>query len=47
MKIYEVKTGDTLFSLGKRFELTVEELKILNNIQAGDLKPGQLLLVSK
>ena len=47
MKIYEVKSGDTLFSLGKRFELTVEELKILNNIQAGDLKPGQLLLVSK
>lgn len=47
MKIYEVKSGDTLFSLGKRFGLTVEELKILNNIQAGDLKPGQLLLVSK
>ncbi|HCN83223.1 MAG TPA: hemagglutinin [Sphingobacteriaceae bacterium] len=47
MKIYEVKAGDTLFSLGKRFGLTVEELKILNNIQAADLKPGQLLLVSK
>lgn len=47
MKIYEVKSGDTLFALGQRFGLTVEELKLLNNIQAADLKPGQLLLVSK
>lgn len=47
MKIYEVKAGDTLYALSKRFGLTVDELKILNNIQAMDLKPGQLLLVSK
>ena len=47
MKIYEVRTGDTLLSLGKRFGLTVEELKALNNIQDTDLKQGQLLLVSK
>jgi len=47
MKIYEVKAGDTLFSLSKRFGLTVEELKALNNIQGTDLKQGQLLLVSK
>jgi len=47
MKIYEVKPGDTLFSLGKRFGLTAEELKALNNIQGTDLKQGQLLLVSK
>jgi hypothetical protein len=47
MKIYEVKAGDTLYTLGQRFKLTVDELKLLNNIQASDLKPGQLLLVSK
>lgn len=46
MKIYEVKPGDTLYSLSKRFGLTVDELKILNNIQS-ELKTGQLLLVSK
>jgi flagellum-specific peptidoglycan hydrolase FlgJ len=47
MKIYEVKDGDTLLSLGKRFGLTVDELKALNNIQGTDLKQGQLLLVSR
>jgi flagellum-specific peptidoglycan hydrolase FlgJ len=47
MKIYEVKAGDTLLSLGKRFGLTAEEIKVLNNIQGTDLKEGQLLLVSK
>jgi flagellum-specific peptidoglycan hydrolase FlgJ len=47
MKIYEVTAGDTLLSLAKRFGLTVEELKALNNIQDSNLKQGQLLLVSK
>jgi hypothetical protein len=47
MKIYEVIPGDTLLSVSKRFGLTVEELKALNNIQGSDLKQGQLLLVSK
>ncbi len=47
MKIYEVKQGDTLYSSSKKFGLTVDELKILNNITGTDLKLGQLLLVSK
>lgn len=47
MKIYEVKAGDTLFTLSQRFGLTVEDIKILNSINGTDLKPGQLLLVSK
>ena len=47
MKIYEVKKSDTLYSISKRFGLTVEELKILNNLQNTDLKLGALLLVSK
>ncbi|WP_423148643.1 glucosaminidase domain-containing protein [Rubrolithibacter danxiaensis] len=47
MKIYEVKQGDTLYSISKRFALTVEEIKILNGIQNTDIKLGQLLLVSK
>lgn len=47
MKIYEVKTGDTLYSVGRRFSLTAEEIKMLNSLQSAELKPGQLLLVSK
>ena len=47
MKIYEVKSGDTLYSLSKLFALTVDDLKILNGIENSELKPGQLLLVSK
>lgn len=47
MKIYEVKQGDTLYSIAKRFYLTVDDLQILNDIKNSDLKLGQLLLVSK
>ena len=47
MKIYEVKKGDTLYGIARRFSLTMDELKILNNLQDADIKLGQLLLVSK
>jgi len=47
MKIYEVKQGDTLYTLAKRFNLSVDDLKILNNLPDDSIKLGQLLLVSK
>lgn len=47
MKIYEVKQGDTMYSIAKRFAITVADLKILNDLGTSDLKLGQLLLVSK
>jgi hypothetical protein len=47
MKIYEVKKGDTLYYISKRFSLTVDEIRILNNLQKEDIQLGQLLLVSK
>ncbi|MXV49854.1 LysM peptidoglycan-binding domain-containing protein [Pedobacter sp. HMF7647] len=47
MKIYEVRSGDTLYNISKRFSISVDDLKILNNIQGADIKLGQLLLVSK
>lgn len=47
MKIYEVKKGDTLYSISRRFSLTVEDIRILNNLQKEDIQLGQLLLVSK
>ncbi|MES2874072.1 MAG: glucosaminidase domain-containing protein [Bacteroidota bacterium] len=47
MKIYEVKQGDTAYSIAKRFAITVDDLKILNDLGTADVKLGQLLLVSK
>ena len=47
MKIHEVKSGDTLASVSKLFGLSVDEIKLLNGLEDGNLKPGQLLVVSK
>lgn len=47
MKIYEVKQGDTMYSIARRFAITVDDLKILNDLGSSDIKLGQLLLVSK
>jgi flagellum-specific peptidoglycan hydrolase FlgJ len=47
MKIYEVRSGDTLISVSKQFTLSVTDLKALNGLENESLFPGQLLLVSK
>ena len=47
MKIHEVKSGDTLASVSKLFGLSVDEIKMLNGLDDTNLKPGQLLVVSK
>ena len=47
MKIYEVKKGDTLYTISRRFGLTVDNVKTLNSLQSSELKLGQLLVVSK
>lgn len=47
MKIHEVKQGDTLYNISKRYNLTTEELKSLNSLEDDALVLGQLLLVSK
>ncbi|MCS7278893.1 MAG: LysM peptidoglycan-binding domain-containing protein [Thermodesulfobacteriaceae bacterium] len=44
---YEVKKGDTLYSIAKRHGISVEELKNLNNLGNSALKPGQKLIISK
>lgn len=44
---YRVKKGDTLYSISKRFGLTVEELKTLNNLSDAGVKVGQQLLIVK
>lgn len=46
-KIYTVQQGDTLYNISKRFGLTVDELKTLNNLMDNNIKIGQRLVVVK
>lgn len=43
---YEVKAGDTLSSIGNRFDVSVEDLKSYNDIRdARNLRPGQRIVI--
>ena len=42
---YVVKDGDTLYSIARKFNTTVDELKKLNNILSDVLSIGQILIV--
>ena len=44
---YVVQQGDTLYNISKRFGLTVDELKGLNNMSVADIRVGQELIVKK
>jgi hypothetical protein len=46
-KTYTVKQGDTLYNISKRFGLTVDDLKGLNNMEDNNIKIGQKLVVVK
>ena len=46
-KYYIVTTGDTLYSISRRFGLTVDDLKALNNLADNNIKIGQKLVVVK
>ena len=46
-KLYTVVTGDTLYSISRRFGITVEDLKTLNNLSDNNIKIGQKLIVVK
>ena len=45
--VYTVKKGDTLYSIAKKYYLTVDELKEINNINNNTISIGQKLYVSK
>jgi len=47
MAIHEVRPGDTLFSISKRYNLSVSDIKTLNNLNGEGISVGQLLVVSK
>ena len=44
---YVVKSGDTLWSIAKRFGISVDELKKINNLTSNSLRVGQTLILSK
>lgn len=46
-KTYTIKQGDTLYAISKRFGLTVDELKALNNMADNNIKIGQKLVIAK
>jgi membrane-bound lytic murein transglycosylase D len=43
---YRVQRGDSLYSIARRFGLSVERLKDLNGLQSNLIKPGQWLRVA-
>ena len=46
-KTYTVKKGDTVYRIAKRFDISVEELKELNELKNNSLKVGQTLIISE
>jgi LysM repeat protein/uncharacterized FlgJ-related protein len=44
---YTVKQGDTLYNISKRFNIPVDDLKLLNNISDTGIKIGQKLVLVK
>ena len=46
-KSYTVTTGDTLYSISRRFGITVDDLKTLNNLPDNNIRIGQKLTVVK
>lgn len=44
---YTVKKGDTLYGISKKYNLTVNELKSLNNMKSDTISIGQKLVVNK
>jgi LysM repeat protein len=43
---YTVKKGDTLYSISRRYKVSVEELKVFNNLDNNNIKVGQVLKVA-
>lgn len=46
-EFYKVKKGDSLYKIAKKFHVSVDELKKINNIDDGKLKPGMKLTLVK
>ena len=46
-KTYRVKKGETLYSVAKKFEMSIENLKALNGIEENEINVGDRLKVKK
>ena len=46
-KQYTVGPTDTLYSIAKRFNTSVQQLCVINNLQSPDLRTGQTLVIDK
>lgn len=44
---YEVQQKDTLYSIAKKFNTTVDKIKEINNMDDSSIRPGQTLVVSQ
>ena len=44
--VYNVKPGDTLYSLARKFNTTVNNLKLLNNLKTNNLVIGQTIITN-
>lgn len=44
-KFYRVKKGDTLYNISQKFDLTIEELKLINKLKNDHIQVGQELKV--
>ena len=47
MQIYEVKATDTMYSIARKYNVTVEDIKAFNGLSTDAVSVGQLLVVSK
>lgn len=47
MLIYEVRATDTMYSIARKYNVTVETIKQLNGLSSDAVTVGQLLVVSK
>ncbi len=46
-RFHTVVKGDTLFNISKRYDLSVEQLKQLNNLSNNTIKIGQQLIINQ
>jgi peptidoglycan lytic transglycosylase D len=45
-KWYKVRRGDSLWTIAKRFSVSVRDLKVLNNLPSSAIRSGRMLMVS-
>ena len=46
VKWYRVRRGDSLWSIAKRFRVSVRDLKILNNLRSSLIRAGRMLMIT-